>query len=106
MNLAGASRAIPATLLQASTPNSITAQATQQQLNSAPVAQQNNAQQIGDISFATTVYQTFNQPMWWGASSQAGQSFGNVQRATQLNNFQVQDSSAQNVGTIQTCSWM
>jgi len=101
VNVAGSSRGIPIGLMQPSANNSITTQATQQQLNSAPVVPAGSSPQIGDIAFATSVYQAFNQPMWWGASTQAGQSFGNAHRATELANFQVQDSSSQNVGTIQ-----
>jgi sporulation protein YlmC with PRC-barrel domain len=100
VNSGGSARGIPATLMQAAG-NSITVQATKQQVNSAPVVPPGNTPQIGDISFATSVYQMFSQPMWFTATTQTGQSFGNPHRATELANFQVQDSANQNVGTIQ-----
>lgn len=68
-------------------------------------APQFQGSKLGDIGFATEVYDHFGQPKWWeGPSSGASESkknFGNVHGASQLMGATVKDVSNQDFGKVE-----
>jgi sporulation protein YlmC with PRC-barrel domain len=74
-----------------------------QKLMAAPQFSQQSESNLGNVDFASNVYQYFGQSAWWEGTGQAtGKTFGNVHQATQLSGMTVKDSSGQDLGRIDT----
>lgn len=77
--------------------NNLIARVTTDNLQNAPKFERN---QVANTSYATDVYQHFNQPMWWEGGDSGKGTFGNSHRATELMGNQVKDVSNKNYGNI------
>jgi sporulation protein YlmC with PRC-barrel domain len=83
--------------------------ANAQKLTNAPRLTKENEDQLGSVAFVTDVYRHFNQRTWWdGGPSPTGRDdrqrrdkFGHVHAASELAGMKVQNSSGENVGTIE-----
>src|SRR5207248_5068870 len=60
------------------------------------------ADQMADVKFASSVYQYWNQPPWWeGAAQPTGRNtFGNVHKISELKGMEVKNTANQDLGKV------